>query len=309
MVSEFHGRAGGLMMMRALGECSPEAGDVVMDFSDLQEGSRACPRDKGALIARFGRAAGLKPEFDVAAPAAACGLSQTMVGAIYGWVFTGELISALTRLGRMPVIYESIGAYGGSGRIRKFQNGDIAFHEDHDVPPIARGVLASRYIDTVSAMLRRVEEEHRSDLDRAGAWAREANSLYMYSMGHIFPSEVADTAIGRVFRSGELHAGFRLKEPEDILAAGDLVVHIGYQHPPEGLLGRARSAKARVAYVCLRQARDFARDESVIRIDPMWDWSDACLPIQGYDVPVLPASGVVNSAIAWEIYRLTREAS
>jgi len=39
----------------------------------------------------------------------------------------------------------------------------------------------------------------------------------------------------------------------------------------------------------------------------MWGWSDACVPLEGYDVPLLAASGIVNGAIAWEIYRLGME--
>ena len=36
----------------------------------------------------------------------------------------------------------------------------------------------------------------------------------------------------------------------------------------------------------------------------MLDWPDACVPVPGYDIPVLPACGIVNAAIAREIHRL-----
>ena len=55
----------------------------------------------------------------------------------------------------------------------------------------------------------------------------------------------------------------------------------------------------------VRPDRDFTCDKSVIWIDPMWDWEDACVPLDGYDVGLLAASGVINGSIAWEIYRLT----
>ncbi len=51
--------------------------------------------------------------------------------------------------------------------------------------------------------------------------------------------------------------------------------------------------------------RDYASDPGAIWIDPMWSWADGCVWIEAYDVPALPASGIVNGAIAWEIYRLT----
>jgi hypothetical protein len=85
--------------------------------------------------------------------------------------------------------------------------------------------------------------------------------------------------------------------------AGEFIVHIGYQHPPDDLIRIARKAGARIVYVSLRPDRDFVRDKNVIWIDPMWDWPDACVPLEGYDVPLLAASGVINGAIAWDIYR------
>jgi hypothetical protein len=246
-------------------------------------------------------------------------------------VFTGELIAALTRLGRMPVIYESIGAYGGQSRITQYKNGEIAWHEDHKVPKIEPGVLGGRYIDTVSAMLRRVEKEGRKDLDQAASWAREARRRYMLSMGHILPDEISKTEIGKLFDSATWDAGFRSPRPEFVcdddvsgfrsvpsskpdqveipkhpVGKGDFICHIGYQHPPDDLPRIASKCGARVVYVSLRSDRDFTRDKSVIWIDPMWDWPDACVPLEGYDIPILAASGVINASIAWEIYRLTR---
>jgi hypothetical protein len=131
----------------------------------------------------------------------------------------------------------------------------------------------------------------------------------MYSMGHIFPAEVERTAIGKLFKSGEWYSAFSyMKPPDDAYHPGDVLVHIGYQHPPTVMLQRARRSGARVIYVDILQDRDYARDQGVIWIDPMWPWADACVPIRGYDVPALPASGIVNGAIAWEIWRVTQRA-
>jgi len=222
-----------------------------------------------------------------------------------GWVFTGELIAALTRLGRMPVIYQTIGAYTGHLRIQRHDSGEVAWHETNEVPPIPSGVLGQRYVDTVLAILRRAEEEERAKLDTAKEWVREAREnggrAFMYSMGHIFPAEISDTAIGERFESATWNAGFPYPKPEHDYSADDFVAHIGYQHPPDDLLRKARAAGANVVYVCLRTERDFTCDKGVICIDPMWDWADACVPLEGYDIPILAASGVVNGAIAWEL--------
>jgi len=306
MVSELSGRAGGFMMLRPLAENTPGPSDVVLFF---QDGAAQAPEKNGALLVCFGE----HPPKDapgVANHARETGISPTLANAIPGWIFTGELIAALTHRGKMPVIYESIGAYGGNARITQYKNGDIPFHEDLSVPPVAPGYIGNQYIDRVAAMLRRIEREEHDALARAGQWAKDAHAqrkqLFMYSMGHLFPDEIGKTDIGCLFRSAVWNAGFRTQqEPNDTYAPGDLIVLIGYQHPPDILLRRARPAGARVVYVTVRHDRDFTHDADVIWIDPMWDWPDACVPIDGYDVPLLAASGIVNGAIAWEIYRLS----
>jgi hypothetical protein len=309
MISEFQGRAGGLMMIRPLKDYTPVAGDVILDFSDLEPGSRACPRSAGAVIVRFGKASGSKPEFDVIGVAEKLGVSQNTTAAIYGWTFQAELIGALTRVGKMPVVYETIGAYDGFARIKRFDNGKDAFHEKCDVPPMAAGRLGGQFLDNIEAMLKHVDKEDRVVLDKAGAWAREARKngkqLYMYSTGHMFPSEIADTAIGKAFKSGQYDAAFRNgTHADDELAAGDLVVFIGYQHPPTDLLRKAQASKARVTYACVLRDRDFINNDTAVWIDPMWDWSDACVTIEGYDIKALPASAIMDAAIAWEVYEL-----
>ena len=308
LVSEITGRAGGLMMVKPLAATAPDAGDVVLYTPEPGVELPEALRDTKAMVVVFG-----PPVTDHDWPAFAnhaveTHISPTLANAIPAWMFTGELVSALTRLGRMPVIYETIGAYGGYARMAQYKSGEIPFHDDRNVPPCAAGVLANRYVDAVTGMLHRIEKEERAKLDKAGAWVREARKssrqLFMYSMGHLFPDEVGKTDIGKVFQSAGWNAGFRVAHPEDSYHEGDLAVHICYQHPTDALLRKARPAGARVVYLSLFADRDFTKDDGVIWIDPMWNWPDACVPLEGYDVPLLPASGIVNGAITWEIYRL-----
>lgn len=304
LISEMTGRAGGIMMIRGLGDATPAGGDVVLYFPD--PGS-VLPKGPAYGVSFGVPGENTAPCFN--SHAAEYGLSPTLAQAIPAWIFTGELVAALTRRGKMPVIYETIGAYAGNARIVQYKNGETAFHDDRNVPATAFGVIGNRFVDTICGMLRRVELEERANIERAGSWAREARAgkkqLFMYSMGHLFPDEVGKTDIGTVYRSAVWNAGFRCAKPEDVYHPGDLVVLIGYQHPPADLLRKARPAGAKAVYTALFADRDSVRDSGVLWIDPMWNWPDACVSLEGYDVPLLPASGIVNGAIAWEIYRLT----
>jgi len=73
------------------------------------------------------------------------------------------------------------------------------------------------------------------------------------------------------------------------------------------MLERAKSSGAKAVYIAPYMDRDFPTDKDTIWIDPMWPFGDACVPIPGYDVPALASSGVVNAAIAWELYRVSCE--
>ena len=308
LVGEFMGRAGGPMMMRMVQsglDHSPGPEDVIMGFPEEGQPIEGPPIPEETLNITFGDKPCPTANLHMRTHAGEFDVSPTLAMAACGWVFTGELIAALTRLGKMPTIYESVGAYFGYSRILKFKHGEIAFHESHEVPAIEPGILGGCYIEAVSAMLKRIEKEQRKNLDRAKAWAHEAREagkrVMMYSAGHIFPEEISNTAIGKLFESGTWETGFRHPKPGHDYSAGDFIAHIGYQHPPDGLLRKARKAGARVVYVCLRSERDFIHDRNVIWIDPMWKWPDACVPLEGYDIPLLPASGVVNGSVAWEM--------
>ena len=312
LVSELCGRAGGLMMIKRLGDKGPSPGDVVLYAPEPEVPLPATLTGSGAYTVVIGGQGAPTDGPWLPNHAEQAAISPSLASAIPAWVFTGELVAALTRLGKMPVMYLSIGAYGGYARIRQYENGTVPWHAEHSVAPIAPGVLSNRFIDGIETLLRCIEAEQRPNINQAGAWAAEAhalgNRLFMYSMGHLFPEEVAGTAIGKLFHSAAWNAGFNShKPPDDTYANGDFIVHIGYQQPPLRLLRRARPAQARVAYVAVRNHRDYVNDPGVIWIDPMWPWPDAIVPIDGYDIPIMPASGIVNGALAWEIYRLASQ--
>ncbi len=310
LVSEFSRRAGGLMMVQILKAGSlPGAGDVVMEF--LQQDQTCVSPPSGGPSLKIGIDAfpGRPDSLKVSFSAKFAGISSPLATSAAGWIFFGELIAALTRLGRMPVIYQSVGMYDGWPRIHKYGTGKISFHDKHGVPPVEPCLLAGRYAGAVKGMLERFQERERRKLDILGEWLREAGTAgkrrFMYGMGHLVPYEVESPEMKKFFETGKWNAGFNNPQgADDAFVSGDLLVHIGYQLPPATLLEKLKKAGARAAYLSLHCDRDFADDPEVLWFDPMWPWSDACIPLDGYDIPILASSGVVNSAIAWEIRRM-----
>lgn len=310
-VSELSGRAGGMMLIKSLGDNLPNADDVVLFARvpgvELSQGVV----DSGAYVVGFGdNPSGYEIPW-VASHATENGISESLGNVIPGWIFTAELVSALTRLGKMPVMFETIGLPGGFPRIYKYQREGIYWHDPNAVQPIEPGVLGNRYADGVVAILRRADRENAEKLEMAGAWVadaiRNSHKVFIYSMGHFLPDEIGNSAIGEAFISGVWNSGFTyIDTPVDQYGDGDVLIHIGYQHPPRGLLQAGRAAGAKVVYLDILRDRDYVDDSGVLWIDPMWTWADACVNVEGYDIPILPPSGIVNSAIAWEIYGQTQ---
>lgn len=311
LVSELTGRAGGLMATTNLGDRTPSAGDVVLYGLEDTGGVPERIAQSGALVAAFGDGDTRDGAPAFSGYARECGISPSLASLAPAWAFTGELIAELAGAGKMPVVFETIGLPGGHPRIYQYQARGAVYHDGSLV--IGKGVSDASpgrtFLRKTQSILERVERENRRKLSQVGEWMRDARraggTLYLYSMGHFPPYEIQATKIGDVFKPGEWNSGFHNQRlPEDCFGPNDVVIHIGYQHPPNGLFERARPAGAKVVYVDILEHRDWKGDAGVLWIDPMWPWADAVVDLPGYDIPMLPPSGIVNGAIAWEMYRL-----
>lgn len=313
-VSELCGRAGGVMFIQSLGDNTPGAGDVVLYGLPGGPPIPETAIQSGALVVAFGDGSidGVPNVFS--GYAADYAISPTLASIVPAWIYTGNLIEACAQRGKMPVTYETIGLPGGHPRIQQYQAKGV-FWIDYDASEWdVKGPLqlGAKYARSVAGILRRVEEEDREKLNRAGEWAARSladnKTVYMYCMGHFVPDEAAKSEIGSRFKIAAWNSGFTtLKPPDDEFSPGDLAIHIGYQHPPYGLYERARPDGAKIVYVDVLEHRDWKSDPNAIWIDPMWPWDDAVVTLPNYDIPMLPPSGIVNSAIAWEIYRLAAQ--
>lgn len=295
-ISEACGRAGGLMSITPLGKQSPTNRDVILfavpgqlDADDSQLVERW--QKLGARVIPFDSPAGVfKNQFPLDTVANVCEL----------WTWTGEFVAACTRLGKMPVLYQSYGLPGGPERGKKYQGKKV--HDDLTIQPIAPGVLGRAYLDQVGTMLAAIEKSQMPKILQAAKWWREttSNSTTILVTGHMFPRHALDP---RTVPCGKFVAApaWEDKELLDPASPPQFVLHLGYQFAPQKLVDRAKASTVKLVYSTVQPAQPPEPASNVLYLDPGWPLTDGCVRVPGYDVSILPASGVIQAAIYWSI--------
>jgi uncharacterized phosphosugar-binding protein len=295
--SEAVGRAGGLMAIAPAGDVA--AGDVVL------VGSSAAPtvddrnqiqrwKHRGAYVFSF---ADTRSIADVTIMSARADSGRCDTRAVQNlanlWTWTGEFAAACTRLEKTPVFYQSYGIPGGRLRDARYLN--LTFHRDVSVRPIRAGELGRQYLDALDHTLQLIQRDQQQNLRRAGQWLAAAapDGAALQYVGHIWPAHLANVGCTNPF-------GETIADNTPIPARIRLVLHMSYQQPPQPLIDRARNGEIRLVYCSVRRGHD-DNSPNIIYINPHWPIADGCVDLPGYDVPILPASGVVQSCIYSEI--------
>jgi len=295
-IAETCGRAGGLMTIAPLGQQVPRERDVVLYAvrGDLDANDTQITKEwekKGAMVVRFNSGAGLfRERFPL----------DTVVNAANLWTWTGEFVASCTRLGKMPVLYQSYGLPGGPERGKKYQG--KRFHDDLAIQPIPAGILGRAYLYQIERMLAVINTNQMPKLAQAAKWwqAVQSSSTTTLVTGHMFPAHGQDPRIPRLTRFAAVPAW----EDKDLLARGDrpsLVFYIGYQLAPRKLLEQAKASGVKLVYDSVQPADPPEPAPNILYVAPGWPLTDACVNVPGYDIPILPASGVVQAAIFWAI--------
>ncbi len=248
-------------------------------------------REKGAMVIPFSSSAGVfGNHFPI----------DTVANVIDLWTWTGEFVAACTRLGQMPVLYQSYGLPGGRERAKKYQG--KRFHDDSAVQPIACGVLGREYLNQVQGMLAKINETQMPRILQAARWWGQVSkaSATVLVTGHMFPRHGQDA---RTLQMSDF-AAVPARVNKDLLDAGRppaFVLYLGYQFAPEKLLKQAQVMGVELVYTDVQPAQPPEPANNILYIDPAWPLADGCVTVPGYDVPILPASGVVQAAIYWTI--------
>ena len=225
------------------------------------------------------------------------------------WAFTSELVAALTRQGKMPTLWQSMFVPGAAPRNERI--GAYMFHPDMNIAPIEAGKLGRQYVMTVKGFLENIKKNELSRFHDAGklcAGAISGDKKVIASLiGHFMVSQRRMPGYPNIFILKENLYGD--EQLQGILEKDDIWLHVGYSYYPVRELNYARKVGAKTICVFTPGPTDIgegypvAEDMSLIDvyIDPYWKHGDAVVEVPGYDIRIIPPSGVVMITCYWMI--------
>lgn len=231
------------------------------------------------------------------------GKTNHFTNALHGWLFTGEFIAALTRRGSMPVMWRNVmmpEAKAWNDRYLAKQ----PLHDDLVVPSIPPGELSHRYIERIRSMLRRVQRTELRQITtmahRIATELRAGRKTLVASMGHMGMNFVGrfDDAVWAT--NHEVSDGLDSQMATYATTPNDaLVLRLGYMGLHRDLHALFERKRQRVMLITAENPnQNFAVPSSYdIRVDSGFAFGDACVSIEGYPIPILPPSGLMQIAI------------
>jgi hypothetical protein len=308
-IREGSGRSGGVMN---IGQLSPTTtvypGDVVwLNYAgrtyDAQLQTAAELERKQCLVMAFGpRPASGVPGFqhwiDSLTPWNA-DQNFTVLGNVLSlWTLTAEVAAASARRGKTLVFYQSgyIASFHPELPDRNSLYRGHTFHgngEPH-MEPVQPGVAARAYLDCIDKMFQDIQAHELGKIVEVGKemGRRSASrpALFMVN-SHMMHDELWGE--GKWYKE---HKG-DMNQLATALGSDGYLVWLGYYDgvPPQ-IWEAVRRAKARAAWIVVPlrgQKLNFEQYGDVF-INPQWEFGDAAIVMPGYDVRILPPSGVAQ---------------
>jgi hypothetical protein len=198
----------------------------------------------------------------------------------------------------MPVLYKSYGLPGGLERGKKYRG--KKFHDDLRVNPIAPGALGKAYLDKIESILSQIIKTQMINIRKSAKWWREVPdaSATCMVMGHMFPLHFQDS---RAQAFSDFTAVSDNASLIDEANHPKFILFVGYQKAPHILIKQAEKLVVNLVYFGVEPAPTSVVVPNILYINPFWPLSDACVSIPCYDIPILPASGVIQASIYWAI--------
>lgn len=303
-VLEGLGRAGGLMMVKQLPK--PDAanpGDVVL-YGTFGHPSPEQTHDLAALHARHIMTVEMSPTvvgteectFELErsqAPGTDPTQAAPLLTASF-WTLTGEIVGALTRLGKMPPLWQSVMVPGG--RDRNAPHLKLEW-EPGTWQPQKPMLVGREFLAIIATDLRRLKATQQENLATAGKLAaqtrQQGHTVWYAALGHQ-PPELPTLP-------GDPQMATPLTVPAAKLAEtvkpGDLILYVGYYEPYDDYVNLAQAAGAKIVTVVSGTPEQPAAAMGAdLNIDACWEYGDAAVAIPGYDIKFLPPSGFIAAA-------------
>jgi hypothetical protein len=178
------------------------------------------------------------------------------------------------------------------------------FHtsEEFALEPVTAGIKAIEYLSNLnrcfygilSTEIRKFEET--GELCRASLSA--GGTVWCECIGHHMPWQR-----GIDGDPGIMKMVFPEQGEKDLsLGESDYYLYNGYYIYPKDNLERARSSGISSSWLLGgREVHSISPFPGEIHIDAYWRYADASLSFPGYDIKVIPASGVIMTATLWAL--------
>ncbi len=313
-IEEGDGRAGGPAGTRTLSSAEgAQKGDVVwLSYSsgdyDEELSLAKTLEGKGCVVMAFGprqasKPAGFTHPIESFAPWQESEDLGLMGNILSLWTLTAELAAYGSRQGRTLAFYQSDSVEGSRGRNHLYEG--LMFHDGvPSMAPVPPGVLSAAYLDYIKKMF---EEISVNEMDKAvktgqeiGRRAAAGQPAAMTGIGHMLNYIFAGKT--EPFRYVDIRTG--RKTLESTLGQNGYLVFLGYVSVPLDLWRSARRAGAKAVWIVspLPNDVDFKQFGDVV-INQHWRIGDCAVTVPGYDVRILPPSGVAQVFIL-EIMKL-----
>jgi len=231
---------------------------------------------------------------------------ESVSNVIGAWTWTAELVACCVRRGHMPTAFTSNFMPNGKDRNAPFRKS--TFHTVTDVTPASVRGLSGKYLDALSSALVAMDQSQAASFARGAKMIRDAKAnghhVEVEYLGHMFPSELQGP--GRP--DWQVAAKYRIDDTmTEGLHKGDVVLFLQYQVFPYSYTSQLQAQGIQSIITSAQQPLDhWATDADIDYINPFWKVQDAVADVPGYDIDILPISGIMQSVVYWQLVGLAK---
>jgi len=244
------------------------------------------------------------------------GRANLLVNALYGWCFIGEFFGALTRHGKVLPMWKAY-AYEDGPEWGNRYLGKMQFHDEFDVPPLARGEVAARYLDRIRYHVRKFKRTQQGNVDVTARLILDelaaGRKTVVAAMGHMAWTHMGHYEDLEWGERIDLHSNIerQVKQYIEKSSDGALVLRMGYCGMDSTERDVFTQKKQRVMLVSAETPRggEFSTflgstllgvpGDVLTYVDMGYAFGDACVAIKGYPIRILPPSGIMQ-LVAYE---------